>query len=311
MYGYAGHGSAKSYAREPGVRLLELDRERITFVLSNTDASVANALRRVMIAEVPSLAIDLVEITVNTSVLHDEFLAHRLGLIPLQSHNIDQFSFTRDCQCEGECAACAVKFQLRVKNESSEVLDVTTHHLVAIGPNPFEVAPVHDVVSGDHIVICKLGKNQEINLTCVARKGIGKEHAKWSPVAVATFAYDPDVELNARLVDELTDSQRKSLYESCPKGVFGYDERHRAVSVDDPQQCIFCEECINYAADIQKPGLVTVRMKEGRFIFKVETTGVLAPEDIVESALRILTQKFGTLDDELRPLLAQGYARPW
>ena len=55
------------------------------FVLSKTDASVANALRRIMIGEVPTIAIELVEIETNTTVLTDDFLAHRLGLIPLSS----------------------------------------------------------------------------------------------------------------------------------------------------------------------------------------------------------------------------------
>ena len=53
------------------------------FDLINVDASIANALRRSMISEVPTMAIENVYIYNNTSVMHDEILAHRLGLIPI------------------------------------------------------------------------------------------------------------------------------------------------------------------------------------------------------------------------------------
>lgn len=81
--------------RQPKIEIVDIKNDVIKFMLTKTDISVANALRRVMISEVPTMAIDLVEIENNTSVLHDEFIAHRLGLIPLRSAKVDRFNYTR------------------------------------------------------------------------------------------------------------------------------------------------------------------------------------------------------------------------
>lgn len=59
------------------------DKDSLEFDLINVDCSFANALRRVLIAEVPSVAIDRVYLLQNTSVIPDEVFCHRLGLVPL------------------------------------------------------------------------------------------------------------------------------------------------------------------------------------------------------------------------------------
>ena len=72
----------------PSIKVTDLQRYSVKFELYNTDLAIANALRRIMISEVPTMAIDLVEVKDNTSALHDELIAHRLGLVPLYSPNI-------------------------------------------------------------------------------------------------------------------------------------------------------------------------------------------------------------------------------
>lgn len=80
----SSNSNTSAYA-EPAIELRQSTGELTVFKLANVDTSIANSLRRVMISEVPTLSIDLVEIENNTSVLHDEFIAHRLGLIPIQT----------------------------------------------------------------------------------------------------------------------------------------------------------------------------------------------------------------------------------
>lgn len=81
-------------------------------------------------AEVPTMAIDLVEIEANTSVLADEFLAHRLGLIPLVSKNIEDVAYTRDCECEQYCELCSVTLNLQAKCTSTDIMKVYARDLV-------------------------------------------------------------------------------------------------------------------------------------------------------------------------------------
>jgi len=207
----------KPPARMPKVEILELKDDFIKFVLSKTDASIANSLRRVMMAEVPTMAIDMVEIHENATVLADEFLAHRLGLIPLISTSAYSYVNPRECDCLGSCERCSVKFTLKVKNTRDEILHVTSKHLTPMTETDvepidrsYEVQPIDDHA----ILIVKLGKNQEVNVTCTAQKGIGKEHAKWNPCATATFQYDPDIVINQDEMESLSEEKKKEFVDS-------------------------------------------------------------------------------------------------
>ncbi len=139
------------------------------------------------------MAIDLVEIEANTSVLADEFISHRLGLVPLVSKNIDDVNYTRDCDCEQYCSDCSVTLSLHARCTGDEIMKVYARDLVVdpARPNAWVGNPVITDQDGLGTVICKLRKGQELRMKCIAKKGIAKEHAKWSPCCAVGFEYDP------------------------------------------------------------------------------------------------------------------------
>ncbi|GAB4838722.1 DNA-directed RNA polymerases II, IV and V subunit 3 [Ancistrocladus abbreviatus] len=286
----------KSYQRFPRVKIREMRDDYMKFELRDTDSSMANALRRVMIAEVPTIAIDLVEIEVNSSVLNDEFIAHRLGLIPLTSERAMSMRFSRDCDAcdgDGQCEYCSVEFHLRARCIGDQTLDVTSKDLIS---SDHTVVPVdYSDSPGDSdnrgIIIVKLRRGQELRLRAIARKGIGKDHAKWSPAATVTFMYEPEIHINEDLMETLTLEEKKSWADSSPTKVFDLDPNTQQVVVVDPEAYTYDDEVIKKAEAMGKPGLVEIYAKEDSFIFTVESTGAIKASQLVCNAIEVLKQK--------------------
>lgn len=206
------------YNRLPNIKILELKNDLAIFELSDTDPSMANSLRRIMIAEVATMSIDKVEFEDNTSALQDEFIAHRLGLIPLRSGQpMKDWQYIHACDCigDGNCVMCSWKFTLDVDYDRDVAagefgdhprdapINVTSQHLKSQNEESDRLLPVHfgdaneALESHDKgILIIRLGPGQRIKFEAIAIKGIGKEHAKWSPVATVALKYDPIVKLN-------------------------------------------------------------------------------------------------------------------
>ncbi|KAI9681481.1 MAG: 45 kDa subunit of RNA polymerase II [Caeruleum heppii] len=258
----------------PRVTIRDATASNVDFTLRNADLAFGNSLRRACLSEVPTLAIDLVEITTNTSVLADEFIAHRLGLIPLNSKNADDILYTRDCDnCEQYCELCSVTLTLHARCTGDEVMKVYARDLVVSEgrPNEFIGLPVITDPDGLGSVICKLRKGQEVRMKCVAKKGIAKEHAKWAPTSAVGFEYDPHNKLRhldywyeEDAAKEWPKSSNATWEEPPPDGApFDYDATPSA------------------------------------FYYEIESVGSLEPDAIVQQGIKVMQQKLATVIQEL------------
>jgi len=295
-----------THARVPGVEIVDIKDDFMEFILSDTDASVANALRRTIISDVTTLAIDLVEIENNTSVLTDEFLAHRLGLIPLVSSGVENYQDNRDCtMCTKYCMCCSVEFRLSVKCNDDVPVDVTSKHLISqdVDQGVVPVGMGDDVEEESketgEILIVRLRKNQELKLKAVAKRGCGKEHAKWSPVSAAYFHPEPIIDINPETLDKMTDQEKMDWVDTCPSGGIKFDEATRQVEIEDPIKTAHSLELQEKAKEMGFPNLIKVGYRDDRFIFRVETTGALRPEECVFASLNKLKEKLSLISSNV------------
>ncbi len=169
------------------VEVVEKSNERIVVRFSNIPRQYVNSLRRLAISEVPTLAIDDVVVLENSSVMHDEAVAHRLGLIPLRT-DPGRFVMPPECDCKSTlgCSKCRVLLVLDAEaNEKTMV--VTSGELVS---EDEMVKPV-----SKDIPIIVLAPNQKLKFEAYARLGIGKDHAKWQPTSAAVVKDGKDEEI--------------------------------------------------------------------------------------------------------------------
>lgn len=147
--------------------------------LKGVPLQYANALRRLCLNGVPVFAIDTVDIIENSSVLPDEGLAHRLGLIPLKT-DLTRFNEPSNCECKSETGCSNCKVMLVLDSGDSDVTktifsDELTSEDELVKP-----------ISGK-IPIVQLAPGQRVKVECYARLGRGREHAKWNSSNIATL----------------------------------------------------------------------------------------------------------------------------
>ena len=177
------------------LEVISKENNKMSVKLKGIPLQYANALRRICLNGVPVFAVDTVDIIENSSVLPDEGLAHRLGLIPLRT-DLSRFNEPSKCECQSETGCSNCKVMLVLDSGDS---DVTRTVLSSdLSSEDDTVKPI-----SDKIPIVQLAPGQRIKVECYARLGRGTEHAKWNSSNISILT-DTDKEGESTLTVEST-----------------------------------------------------------------------------------------------------------
>ncbi|KAK2848618.1 hypothetical protein Q5P01_008452 [Channa striata] len=286
------------------IDIVHLDESNMEFDMVGIDAAIANAFRRILLAEVPTMAIEKVFIYNNTSIVQDEVLAHRLGLIPIRADpRLFEYRNTAEESAEEEGSEIdTIQLQLKIKcsrnpratKDSSDPRELYLNHMVyskdikwvPIG-NQADVfadsviGPVHD-----DILIAQLRPGQELDIVMHCIKGIGKDHAKFSPVATASYRLLPEI----TLLEPVEGEKAEHLKRCFSRGVIDLEDvkGKKVAKVVNSRLDTCSREVLRH--DNLKNVVKLGRVRD-HFIFTVESTGILPPDVLVTEAIKVLMAK--------------------
>ena len=264
------------------VKILDISDDTVRFIVEGTNVALANALRRTMIKEVPCMTIDDLFIFDNSSVIPDEVLAHRIGLIPIKT-DLDNYILPEECECDSDlgCSKCRTVLTLDVEAEEG-IRTVTSGDFVSEDPRVVPINP--------DIPLTKLAPEQAVRLEAYARLGKGKVHAKWQPVSMAVYQHMAEIK-----IDEKRCTACAECIKACPGNVFEIQEG--VLKIVDIHNCSLCGDCVESCP--VEPAAIEQGRKEDSFLFSVESTGCLPPERIVVEAVNIILAKLDELGGKL------------
>ncbi|USS40845.1 DNA-directed RNA polymerase subunit D [Thermococcus aggregans] len=258
--------------RKMQIKILEKRDDAIRFILEGVDVAFANALRRTIIGEVPTFAVDEVEFYENDSALFDEIIAHRLALIPLTTPSdrfeldaleLDDYTATLSLEAEGP----AIIYSGDLKSDDPDIRPVTPD-----------------------IPIVKLAEGQRLVFNAYAKLGRGKDHAKWQP-GFAYYKYLTKVHVSKDVPNW------EKIKELAARKKLPIEENENELIVTTVTSFYLPREFDQYLGDKIKEEVVL-----NTFVFTVESNGELPVEEIVRLALKILMRKSDKFINELHKL---------
>lgn len=268
------------------VKVLDQRDDFAKVLLEDTEPSYANALRRVLLADVPKMAIEDVEFHLgpiraedgkeyeSVAPLFDENIANRLGLIPIPT-DLSLYTPRETCpSCHGEgCPNCTIIYSLNKRGPGL----VTSGDLEPIG-DP-KLRP-----KDPNIPIVKLGEGQAMLVYATAVLGTGQDHAKWQATHGVGYQYYPTLRVGNKALDPLDPN-----VPFCASHMTTTALEEATVELD--ADCKVCKKFIDaYHADTVKVG-----NDSSRILLQFETDGSLTAKEVLRTSLDILSRRFADL----------------
>jgi len=248
---------------------MELKGNKGVLKIEDTDVYFVNSLRRVMLAELPKLAIDDVIIYDNTSALFDEIISHRLGLIPIPT-DLPILAFRKECKCGGKgCPSCTVRYTLSKEGEG----------IVYSG----DLQPEHPsyAITETTIPIVELTKDQRVILEVEAVLGRGRDHAKWQVVLAPRYRMETIITVDKKRMNDV-----KAFIEELPKDLV--ELKGDKLEIKDVSKMSVLETYIQK----NKEDYIIMKKDPTKLTFSFETDGSMSAKAALQESISILTKKY-------------------
>ncbi len=250
---------------------LEKKKDKIIFKIDCSDA-FANGIRRMILEEVPTLAVEDVEIKDNNSALYDEMLALRLGLLPIKT-DLSSYRLPKN---DDEVAEKSAQCTLQLKLKSSKKGYVYAGDAESADP---KCTFVHK-----EMPIVKLLAKQKIDVTMTAVMGQGKDHTKWSP-GWAFYKKEATVKVGSV-------KDPAAIAKVCSDGVFSFKGGKLTVNNDK----VYQSHLLDYYASLDKG--ITVTYGDA-LIFTAESWGQYDCKEMLKVSAEMVVEKAEALEKQL------------
>ena len=287
-------------------KILKEEDNKIQVLLSETDRSFANALRRSLISDTPKMAIDSVrfqlgtkeqdeEIWETTGPIPDEMVAQRLAMIPIPTVH-DKFYFQDECpnckdlvEADRGCLDCQMIYTCVVFG-TEEGRWVTAGDMKYLGEEALEIPDEYKTIP-----ITKLMKGQMIEFYATAIMGRGRDHTKWSPACGVTF--------HPRRIGILNNKTKAKILWDMDLEISAKDFNKDGKLEDVDKVAVLSDE-LNHVGEGTEASrtfkdAITLEDVSGEFILSFETDGSMSPKTALMKAVEELSGRFGSLEKDL------------